>query len=453
MFDHHEPAYALRTRPGQTGLVTSESASNTPRILALMGSGETAPTMVGTHRRLAAMLATGPATVRREVTAALIDTPYGFQENAAELAERAVKYFSDSIDVDLNVAGLTEFERIDPLHRERGLDLLRSADYLFAGPGSPTYALRQWALSPVPDILRSKLASGGIVVFASAAALTIGRRTVPVYEIYKCGIEPHWLDGLDILGDLGIGACVIPHYDNAEGGHHDTRYCYLGERRLVALERDLPDDTWILGIDEHTGLVIDLSTGRVDVVGNGNVTIRVDGHSRILETGTAIGIEELIDPRHNMETNSATVVATPTETDIASESAPKIDTSLIASAQRIAETFDAALAAGDGDLATRSALDLETTMVDWSADPTLSDEADRARDMLRSMISRLGSAAIAGLGDPREILAPLVTALLDMRATAREERRYADADLVRDRLIAAGIDVRDTPDGVEWDLA
>src|SRR6266571_3494942 len=32
---------------------------------------------------------------------------------------------------------------------------------------------------------------------------------------------------------LGV---VIPHYDNAEGGTHDTRFCYLGERRLAALE-------------------------------------------------------------------------------------------------------------------------------------------------------------------------------------------------------------------------
>ena len=418
-----------------------------------MGSGETAPTMVSTHRRLAGSLASGPATVRREVTATLIDTPYGFQENASELADRAVKYFSDSIDVDLQVAGLTRLDEVDSLQRERGLDRLRSADYLFAGPGSPTYALRQWHGGPVPEIITSKLRSGGIVVFASAAALTIGKQTVPVYEIYKCGIEPHWLDGLDILGQFDIDACVIPHFDNAEGGHHDTRFCYLGERRLNMLERDLPTDTWVLGIDEHTGLILDLDAGRAEVVGNGTVTIRVDGASRTLPTGTMFGIEELVDPDRAPGTSASSLGSETNVTLPAAQTQEVTPTSLIAAADQIADYFDRALADGDGDAATRAILDLEHTMTAWAADPTMSDEADRARDLLRSMISRLGAAAASGLGDPKAVVAPLVTALIDFRADARRDRRFDIADSVRDRLIAAGIDVRDTPDGVEWDLA
>jgi hypothetical protein len=39
---------------------------------------------------------------------------------------------------------------------------------------------------------------------------------------------------------------VIPHYDNTEGGTHDTRYCYLGERRLRLIESELPDDAAVL---------------------------------------------------------------------------------------------------------------------------------------------------------------------------------------------------------------
>ena len=52
---------------------------STPRILTIMGSGETAPTMVSTHRGLVARL-------QKPVTATVIDTPYGFQANADELA-------------------------------------------------------------------------------------------------------------------------------------------------------------------------------------------------------------------------------------------------------------------------------------------------------------------------------------------------------------------------------
>jgi len=61
--------------------------------------------------------------------------------------------------------------------------------------GQPTYALRQWRDTPVPDLLADKLTRGGVVVFASAAALTLGSHTVPVYEIYKAGCEPNWDTG------------------------------------------------------------------------------------------------------------------------------------------------------------------------------------------------------------------------------------------------------------------
>ena len=134
---------------------------------------------------------------------------------------------------------------------------------MFSGPGSPTYALSTWRGSSVPEALADKLAHGGVVVFASAAAVTVGRFSLPVYEIYKVGQPIHWLDGLDLLSPLGFGpnCVVVPHFDNAEGGTHDTRFCYMGERRLAALEEMLPEDAWVLGVDEHTALVVDLDAG------------------------------------------------------------------------------------------------------------------------------------------------------------------------------------------------
>ena len=224
-----------------------------PHILAVMGSGETAPTMVTTHRMLASKL-------EKSARAVLLDTPYGFQENAPELATKAVDYFQTSINLELEVAGLTEIIGADSLAVERGLQKVADADYVFAGPGSPTYALRQWSGTPLAGLLNKKLRDGGIVTFASAAALTLGRFTLPVYEIYKVGEDPRWLDGLNILGNIGINVALIPHYNNAEGGHHDTRFCYMGERRLSMLERELPDYVYVLGVDEHTGMVIDLDT-------------------------------------------------------------------------------------------------------------------------------------------------------------------------------------------------
>ena len=78
--------------------------------------------------------------------------------------------------------------------------------------------------------------------FASAAALTLGSHTIPVYEIYKAGEPASWVPGLDVVRSVtGLPAVIIPHFDNAEGGHHDTRFCYLGERRLSMMERELAE--------------------------------------------------------------------------------------------------------------------------------------------------------------------------------------------------------------------
>src|SRR5207249_473680 len=154
-----------------------------PRLLAVMGSGETSPTMVKTHRALFDRL--GPAPV----PAVVLDTPFGFQENADELAAKAVEYFRESVGRELGVASLRDAAVADAVEVETMHARVREARYVFAGPGSPSYALRQWQRTRVPQLLADKLREGGAIVFASAAALTLGRVTVPVYEIYKVGAD------------------------------------------------------------------------------------------------------------------------------------------------------------------------------------------------------------------------------------------------------------------------
>jgi cysteinyl-tRNA synthetase len=46
----------------------------------------------------------------------------------------------------------------------------------------------------------------------------------------------------------------------------------------------------------------------------------------------------------------------------------------------------------------------------------------------------------------------LVSDLLEQRQQARAARDFATADAVRDRLLAAGIAVEDTPGGPQWTL-
>ena len=421
-----------------------------PRILAIMGSGETAPTMVTTHRRLTSLLPT-------PVKAVVLDTPYGFQENAPELATKAVEYFKTSINVDLVVAGLVRLHdthlAADPVAIERGLRALADADYIFAGPGSPTYALRQWAGSSVSRIMIDKLTHGGIVTFASAAALTLGKATVPVYEVYKVGQDVQRLDGLDILASLGINAAVIPHYDNTEGANHDTRFCYLGEARLQMFESLLDDDTYVLGVDEHTGLVIDLDAATATVVGNSNVTIRLRAQSFEYPTGSVIPLSLLQSPS-SLLTGSGDVstnhsVATVPVASMTQTAPPdSLDAVLVDSIQQ----FDQAMEQRDAIAAVRVVLALEQAIQDWSIDTLQSDVLVRSRGALQSMISQLGDAAIGGVRDPREVVAPFIEAMLSVRATVRTEKRFDLSDVIRDVFASLKIEVRDTPTGPEWSL-
>ncbi|MBK9180199.1 MAG: hypothetical protein IPM45_11675 [Acidimicrobiales bacterium] len=423
-----------------------------PRLLTIMGSGETAPTMVKVHRGVLDRLGPDP------VPALVLDTPFGFQENADDLSARAVDYFRDSVGRDLGVAGLRRTEGADTVVVEAALARVRAARFVFAGPGSPSYALRQWAGTPLPGLLADKLAHGGAVTFASAAALTLGLRTVPVYEIYKVGADPFWLDGLDLLTAIELPVAVIPHYDNAEGGHHDTRFCYLGETRLAVMETMLPAGAFVLGVDEHTGVVLDLDEDTATVVGLGRLTLRRQGRSVEIPSGETVPIDLLRRAGEGRSARVAGEAAGPPEVggrgaDVAPVEAAVPPASLAGEARRLEEAFEAALAARDATAAVAAVLDLEQAIVDWSRDTLQSDEADRARAALRAMVVRLGEAARSGLRDPREVLAPVVGAALALRAAVRAERRYDLSDLLRDGLAEAGIEVRDTAAGVEWVLA
>ena len=81
-----------------------------------------------------------------------------------------------------------------------------------------------------------------------------------------------------------------------------------------------------------------------------------------------------------------------------------------------------------------------------------SPDLDTAGAIFRSLITRLGEVAETGAGDPREPINPFVTALLALRATARESGDWATADFVRDRLASEGIEVRDEAGATSWVL-
>ncbi len=411
--------------------------------IVVMGSGETAPTMVKVHREVLAGTVDGPAV--------MLDTPFAFQMNRDELVTRTQAYFAQSVGRDVEVAAWSGSE--DAAQQEKSLALLDRAAWAFAGPGSPTYALRHWRGTPVPAALAGVVRRGGTVVLGSAAAVTLGSHAVPVYEIYKVGAEPEWVEGLDLLGELtGIAAAVIPHYDNKEGATHDTRFCYLGDERLALLEAQLPAEVGVLGVDEHTALVVDVEARTASVAGNGLVSVRRRGTTTTFAAGESLALDELAAMlRGEVSVTSTAGAATP----VAAEAAPQEEhpaLSLRAEADQARTAFDAALSTRDVDGCVAAVLGLEQAIAAWQADTLQSDDADEARRVLRALVVRLGELAERGAADPEQAVGPFVDALIDVRRAARDAKDFATSDLVRDRLTAAGIEVRDTADGTEWTL-
>ncbi len=371
-----------------------------PRILAIMGSGETAPTMAKVHRALFERLGPGP------VPATILDTPYGFQENADDLSARTVRFFAESVGREVSVASYRSRD-VDAVTAATAVARIREARYVMAGPGSPSYALRQWVGGPVPAALADRVRDGGILTMASAAALTLGAVTVPVYEIYKVGADPGWLPGLDILGPAtGLRAAVVPHFDNAEGGNHDTRFCYMGERRLRILEDQLPPGMFILGVDSHTALVLDLDRRTAAVSGLGGVTVRVDGRGSVFPSGSEVSIDVLADVARELAAGTSVDIGWEPgwredgRARLAGEPAPRPPAPLRDEVAELEGAFIDALGLGESRTAVGALLDLDSAVEARMRAGEDSPDLDNARSTFRALIARLGEAAATGSGGP-----------------------------------------------------
>jgi peptidase E len=407
-------------------------------IIAIMGSGELTSTMVEVHKDLLAGLADSPRAV-------FLDTPAGFQLNVDEISKRASEFFRIHIQQTMAIAGYKSKEATTPYEAEQAFQTLRQADFVLIGPGSPTYAVHQLKQTPIPEILIKLVKKGGCLVFASAAALTMGRFTLPVYEIYKVGEALHWVEGLNILEHFGLDLIAIPHWNNAEGGTHDTRFCYMGEPRFRQLESLLPKDVSIFGLDEHTVCLIDLEKEEAIIKGIGRVTLRRQGSEMIFEKGDRFPLEILRGKEIGKEWKRTT-------RDHASPEMP-LDQKETSFWDRVHATEAAFRAGLEDDVpkeATNALLELDRTI--WKALQDLeSDEfISQARDILRELIVSLGVKLDASPGSKADCLAHLVGELLALRETFRKNNQWKEADSVRKCLLQSDIIVEDTPQGPRW---
>lgn len=250
--------------------------------IAVFGSGETSKRGRQVH---AALLERLPTPVR----IAIVETPAGFQPNVAVVSDKLRAFFEQSLAAFQPQVSVVAARRrggvYDPDAPEIAAPLVR-ADYIFAGPGSPTYAVRHLAGTRTLELICQRLDEGATLAVSSAAAIAFGRCTLPVYEIYKAGEELHWVDGLDVYGRLGLNLTVLSHWNNTEGGRDlDTSHCFMGADRFRYLRRMLPRETTVLAVDEHTACILDPESGEVCVHGAGTATVIRGNREQVYQSG------------------------------------------------------------------------------------------------------------------------------------------------------------------------
>ncbi len=359
--------------------------------------------MVKVHRTLLDGLADPRPT--------FLETPAGFELGVDVIAARFEEYFRNSLGLPLRLARY--LRRDDPPSAQaEALAAIAESNYIVAGPGSPTYALEQLRGTALLAVMLERWHAGAQLVFASAASVALGRHALPVYEIYKVGQALHWVPGLDILGPLGFEVAIIPHWDNAEGGTHDTRACFMGMERFVLLQALLPPTAVVLGIDEHTAVTLDLAAGAATVRGKGGTSVLRGAEALRFEAGNAFSLDALC-PTEGARQPSGEVAAVPS---------PQQPEMIGRAAARI----------GDGDLPGGLRLAAE------EAPPEM------AALFLQAAAAAQGTQP--GVGE----LGPLLQILIELRSALRERGEWALADGLRHRLLEAGFELRDTPQGTVW---
>ena len=203
------------------------------RLLVIMGSGETSPTMVKVHRAPVrpARAGAGAGRAARHAVRVPGERRRHRRQGGRVLPRRASGARSRWPSCRRPTA---------PTRSAYETDARRGCGP--PGTCSPAPAARptpcaQWAGSQVPAVLAEKLRDRRVrhlrqrrrphpraLHRAGVRDLQGRRRPALARRASTCWPRP------------ACGRSVIPHFDNAEGGNHDTRFCYLGERRLAVLE-------------------------------------------------------------------------------------------------------------------------------------------------------------------------------------------------------------------------
>jgi hypothetical protein len=261
-----------------------------PGLVILFSSGETSasgqPVYDWLFRRLSS-----------PIRMAVLETPAGFQPNSALVAQKVADFIRHHLQNYRPRVTVVPARKKGTAFSPNGPEIVASllqANVIFAGAGSPTYAVRQLRDSLAWHTLLARHRLGAALVLASAGVIAVSAQTLPVYEIYKVGDDPHWCPGLDFFGPYGLSLAFVSHFDNKEGGAElDTSRGFIGRARFDQLLPVLPPETVVVGLDEHTALIMDLAAGTCQVMGRGGVTLCWGEREQCYRDGQSFAITEL----------------------------------------------------------------------------------------------------------------------------------------------------------------
>ncbi len=227
----------------------------------------------------------------------ILETPTGYEVNAIHgWPERMQNFFEKSLRNYKPIVSRIRAWRRDgefSTNNPEIVDAILTQDYLYCGAGSPGYAIRHLKDSLAYNHVLTAHKNGKILCFGSATAVAVSRWAIPVYEIFKAGEDLRWLDGLDFFKPYGLHLAIVPHWNNQEGEDFDTSRCWMGLGRFELMRAMLPPDAIILGIDEQTACIMDISNKSARVSGAGNAYIVRGNTKKIFPPGSEFSFQEL----------------------------------------------------------------------------------------------------------------------------------------------------------------
>ena len=258
--------------------------------IAFLGSGETSLAGGRIFESLAKRI-TDPLRI------ALLETPAGFELNSSQVVGKVGEFMKTRLQNYKPIVDVVPARKKNSAFSPDDPEIIKPllyANMIFMGPGSPTFAIRNLQGTLTWDVIRARHRLGATLIFASAATISIGAHALPVYEIYKVGQDVHAVDGLNLFADFGLHISFIPHWNNAEGGADlDTSRCFIGMDRFAEWCDLVPVENQTIGLDEHTGLIVDVESGQCEVSGVSSVSIVRECDPEMYPAGSKFKLSEL----------------------------------------------------------------------------------------------------------------------------------------------------------------